>query len=605
MRKGQAELIIIVGVIIVGVIVILYASRESLQSPFVSQEEKAVRNSLENLIRSAADQSLQTLSVNGGYSSVQGDGVSFLNKQVPLWQKEGALSIPPVKSAFPQLVESFIDENKQSFISGLSTEVTVGDPSVSASFFDNKITLTVNLPTTLNGKSISGRYDVDILTNFGEIVRFAEDYSKAQSRDRFLEYFVLSSLVISPLENGEHTTPLIIVLTRCGDTVFKNWEEVREQAQDRVAVTLAHTYLPGKAPTHVGEVTPFPKYVIPPIEGEQYSNIEVSFHLPDEFELDASSFQFTPDPIIAVSSPIGFTGACASTPLYVQYYFNFPVIVRVKDPLTQNIFQFAQQVFIKNNRPGEWTDSALYDQDVQASICADMQCNANILLKSGDGHPISDAEISFMGCSLGQTDGAGKIQTTAPCGIGPLKIIKPGYEPLLEQNSHAGIENRQIVIPKMLKTKVNLYEVNLVDFASVYTADKIELLPEKRRVLFTMRSSTDKAYIRQFDSAAGVLENIPAGTYSVIASLTDENLQQIYGQVQLIHIFNESTEEINVYIPYNAQFAQLNTLTDAQIAAEKGFAFTSVLEKCGIGPLAAIPVEGSKVLPCSKGYGEV
>lgn len=600
MRKGQAEFIAVLGVIIIAVIAILFAFQgPSLPAP-VSLEGGAVRGSLENLIRSGADETIRILSTNGGYSDPPA-GVLFLNKEVPYWQRNGAITIPPVKETFAQMLEDFINENKDSFVAGLSGDITVGEASVAANFLDNKILLTVDLPTTLNGNPLPRKYDVEILTTFGEILDFAETFTEEQTKNRYLEYFILASMLASPIEDGIPVTPFLVSLTNCGEFVFRSWNDLKPQVEDRVAVTLAHTYMPEKAPYNVGETTPFPKYLIPRFNGKPYTDLDISFHLRDDFALDFQSFQFTPNPIIAIATPIPLTAVCASDQIYVQYSLSIPVIVRAKDPLTGHVFQFAHQLFIKDNEPPAW--GAIYEQDIQAAICSDTQCSADIQVSSLTG-PVVGAEVSFMGCFLGETDATGRLQSPIHCGLGPLEIIHPNYELFVEMQNYEEMASKQVVVPKMLDISLHFYQANVQDFASTYTVDDIQLLPPNRRVMLTLRSATDKAYIRVFDSAVGQLTQVPAGTYSVTAVLADEELQQSFGQIQTIHTFPENLESLHLYLPYNFQFSQLNSATDAEIATEKGFAFTSLLEQCGIGPIATSAVN-EEAVPCSRGYDEV
>lgn len=359
----------------------------------------------------------------------------------------------------------------------------------------------------------------------------------------------------------------------------------------------------GKAPYNIGDTTPFPKYLIPRMNGKTYSNIDISFHLPDNFELDAQSFQFTPNPILAIATPIPMTAICISDPLYVKYSLNLPTIVRVKDPLTGHVFQFANHIFIKDNEPVAWSDATIQEQEFLAAICADAQCSADIQVTSLGGEPVVGADVTFMSCSLGQTNANGRVQSPIHCGLGPLDIIHPGYGLFTDMQNYEELASTNVAIPKMLNIPINLYKVNVQDFASTYIADDIEPLPPNRKVMLTLRSATNNAYVRIFDSAAGTLNQIPAGTYSVTAVLADESMQQAFGQVQLIHIFSEDLQELHLYVPSNFQFSQLNTVTDAEIATEKGFAFTSLLEQCGIGPVSASAVD--PLLPCSRDYEEV
>ncbi len=603
MRKGQAEIIAILGIMIVAVVAILLATQQPSSTQPVTREQQSIRDSLENLIRSGAHETMRALGTNGGYEEPAGE-IIFLGKQVPYWQKSGQSQVPPTKENFVRMLEEFINENKDSFVSGLSGEIELGRASVEADFLENKAIIKVNLPATLNNNPVNPIYDVEILTRFGDIMDFAEEFTTAQSGDRYLEYFILASMFSSPIENGAHTTPFFFALTRCGEFVFRTWDDIKPEAEDRIAVTLAHTYMPGKAPFNVGDITSYSKYIIPQFNGNTHSGIEVSFHLPDGFELEPGSFYFTPNPISAVAKPIPMTGVCVSDPVYVNYYMRFPVVVRAKDPLTGNSFHFAHEVFINGNSPGEWTQEAVRAQELQALLCADTKCSSSISVTDLSGSPVEGASVYFLGCQIGKTDSSGSLRAPIPCGRGSLQVIKPGHEIYSQTLAPTELGSFQTTVPRTLNAKVNFYQVNLLDYSSTYEIDSIETLPPGKKVMLTLRSFTGKPYSFVFDGS-GILTQVPAGEYSLLAVLMDDEFRQAFGQVELLYDFSEDLEELNVYVPTNYQFSQLSQAEDLEELTDKGFAFTEMMEQCGIGPVSEAPVDDDETIPCIRSHDQL
>jgi len=528
MRKGQVEIIVILAVVIVAVVAILLATQTPSDVEPVSQEGRSVRNSLTNLITTAAGESLRTLSLYGGYDSPQPNSVQFLDDSVTYWQEDGDVTVPQAKQSFVRLTEKFINENKDSYVSGIGADIVVGEATVTATFLDSKIDLSVVLPSSMNDQPLPSTYAISIPTKFGDILEFSEDFSLAETRDRYLEYNTIASLLMSPIENGQHTTPLFISLTNCGDFVFKSWSDIKSAAEERVKVTLGHTYMPGKVPLNIGETTSFPKYTIPQFNGKRFEDIEVSFHLPDDFELTQPSFQFSPNPIIALASPVPMTSVCVSDPILINYFFNFPTIVRVKDPLTGNVFQFANKVFIKDNAPGDWSELTGYEQELQTRICSDPQCPLNLQVNSLNGAPVEGADVSFMGCQVGITSPSGSLQTAIPCGIGPLQIYSSGYEAYSETFSSESLNPATVTVPQMLNTKVFFYEVNIKDFDEQYWitgTDAIRPIPPDKKAVLTLAQSINlDSYSLLFD-AVGTLNQVPAGEYAVLGALSSEDLQ--------------------------------------------------------------------------------
>jgi len=605
MRKGQAEFIAILGIIIVAVIAIFYATQTVTPPQPLTQEQKEVRSSLENLIRSGAHETLRVLSTHGGYSSPPSTSEIFLAKDVPYWYKNGASTIPNTKSNFEQTLESYINAQKEGFISGLSG-VSVSYASVSANILDSKILLSVNLPATMDSKPIPSKYDIEIITKFGEIIDFSKNFLSAQSNDRYMEYFILASMLASPIENNEQITPMFIYLTGCGEHVFRSWYDLKPNVEDRVKVTLAHTYMPDKVPLNIGDITPYPKYPLPRLNGKPYSDLDVSFHLPDNFELDFFSFQFSPNPIMATATPVAFTGICLSDPIYVNYFLYFPMIVRVKDPITKNVFQFTTDIFIKDNTPGQWTDQEIYEQSEQAQICTDSACPVKIKLTGLNGNPIPGADISFMGCSLGETDSQGTLQATGPCGMGPLQIYKSGYSIYDELASYPDLADEEITLLKNINAKLFFYDAAFANntITSEYYVESIPLLPEGKRVMVSLSKygappGMDTTFQTIFDSAAGELKGIPPDLYAISAAILNEDLSVAYGSLYEIYYLGEETTELHFYIPTEMNFPQ----TSEEIMIQTAM-MSDVLEDCEIGPVTEIPVSEDAV-PCIIPYDEV
>ncbi|MBL7160869.1 MAG: hypothetical protein ISS93_03410 [Candidatus Aenigmarchaeota archaeon] len=605
MRKGQAELIVVLGIIIIAVVAILYATNVSQSPPQVTNPQaKSVRNSLENLIRSGAEESLRVISLYGGSATPNQDSVIFLGKEVPYWGKNGISKVPDAGGNFARHLEAFLNENKESFVSDFAGDISLGTATVRATILENKIVLVVDIPATLNSNPIPSRYDIEIMTKFGEILDFSKSFVYQQNINRYIEYFTLASILTSPIENDQFTTPMFIHLSKCGQFVFKSWYDVKPKMEERVEITLAHIYLPGKAPTNVGSTTSFPKYILPPVDGKPHSDLAVSFHLPDDFELTPTNFQMSPNPIMAMASPIAFTGICTSDPIYVKYLLSIPVVVRVKDPVTDHIFQFADHVFIKDNAPGAWSAATSYQEDPLAITCSNPGCPFSIELNSLSGKGIPAADISFMGCGLGKTNANGHLEGLAPCGVGPLEIYKTGYSFYQNVLSYSEIGDLNITLAKMLNPTVFLYEANVANnsLSNQYQVNSLEPIEEKSALL-TFRSSTSpsQVYTRIIDKHSGKMPGFPADIYLVSGTLMDNDLQTLYGGFITMAIAQEDTDEIHVYIPTNLEFQSMQDQNQISIAS---IIYSSVLANCEIGPLSPEMFDDSN-LPCIKKDTEV
>ncbi|MBI4021130.1 MAG: hypothetical protein HY369_02720 [Candidatus Aenigmarchaeota archaeon] len=600
MRTGQVEIIVVLAIVIVAIIAILLATVRPPASPPLSQEGQAARASLSHLITTGADEALRTLSLYGGYASPTGT-VVFLGDLVPYWQKEGDVVIPPVEQQFISFTETFINENKEAFIADASG-LEVGEANVVATILPSKIDLTVSLPATLNGDPLPATYEVSIPTKFGNIVEFAEAFSYDEIDHRYLEMNTVATLFTSPIESGEHVTPFFVALTDCGAFYFKTWSDLKPAVEERVQVALAHTYMPGKVPLNVGAVTSYPKYSLPKLNGKDYADVEVSFHLPDDFVLTPNSLRIEPNPIVATAKPVPLTAICVSDPIYVTYSLRFPVIVRAEDTLTGNIFQFVHQVSIEDNQPAPWST---VEQGIQEQVCTNQLCQADIQATSASGQAVTGADVFFMGCSIGQTGATGQLAGPIPCGIGNLEVYKTGYAVTSTGTTSDELAAAvQVTVPKMLAATVYVYQVNVQEFGGKYTIDAITPLPAGRKLMLTMDTLSGDSYTMVF-GPVGTLNSVPAGDFGIIGNLVDDTLQQAFGQIDLVHLFPEDTPELHIYVPNNYQFSQLNQVTDGSAIAAKGLELTNLLQQCGLPPISAAPADPATILGCSKGVNDV
>ncbi len=611
-RKGQAELIILVGIIVVFVAVVFYTYQSSLFTAPVTPETENIRNTIENFIREGARDTLRTMYDYGGYLEAQPGSVIFLGKEIPYWQKSGQVSYPDVRQNLVQGVTSYLNENKDSLEAMLAGKnVTLGTAYVSAVILGSQITLTVNMPTQYMEQSLQQPYVVTVPSKLGEIYEFSKGFAAQEATSRYFEYFTVSSMMISPFEGGVQAVPVVVLLTQCGEMVFKTWFDIKPGMEDVIKTTLAHTYMPGKSPLGVMHKTSFPKYMIPEIGNKAYEDLNISFHLPDDFELTQSNFQFTPNPISAFTEPVPMTSQCYSNPVYVKYAVNYPVIVRVKDSLTGDSFHFAIDVSIYDNAPRPWTsDTTGYTPEVQQEICENQLCTASITVTDSSGAPVSGAEASFMGCPIGRTDSNGIVTASIPCGIGPLVIYKNRYQTFEQMMSSDHLEGTTISIEKIPVVNLNFYEVNIVNntltdeyWIRVGDVNMIDDITDETIHIIFYDLSTGETYERIYENRQATIRHIPPGSYAVTAMLSSPDMAIMYGAVLTTLTITEDMDggTLYVYLPYNFEFKDITDSVEKTVASRT---LTAVLEECGIGPISSEQYDINN-LPCKKAYSEI
>lgn len=605
-KKGQIELIAIIGIIVVVVIVAVLAVQTNLLGqPALTGETRLVKDSVENFIRAGAYEQIKTMGLQGGYLTVGASSVKFLGRDVPYWQKNGVVSVPDLSINLVQGIESYLRANKAALETSLAGKsVTIGEPQVSASVLANKIDFIVSMPTRVGDASLPQPYVVSVPTKLGEIYEFSKSFVTVNNEKRFFEYFTLSSIMMTPLDNGVQTVPTMIFLLQCGDYVFKTWWDIQPEALNVVESTLANTYMPGKAPKDTMKTSGSPKYTLTPLNGKRYEDIDASFFLPDDFEFTRMDFDFDPNPIDITAEPVPMTGVCHSEPVNVNYYMQYPVVVRINDPLTNNAFQFAFDVAIKDNAPAEWLSGGAgvsgYGTTERELMCMNPACTMKLAVKDSKGSPVPYASATFMNCPVGTADGNGVLQADVPCGIGNLEVYKQRFDVYSELKSSDGLADIQVTMTKAPVINLRLYEVTIDDTGCgdgigqtceyLVKPGAIRLIDNELRngaAQVTVYSPAKaKAYDFYYATSGGRMAGVPAGVNHLSAVLynTGATIPVVTGLMAANLTITEDMDgkTLNVYIPY---FPTISASADIE-TAKSAVILGNILRLCGIGPVS-------------------
>lgn len=593
MKSGQAEIIIIVGILVVVVSVVYFSvqllSSEPAITTGIENQKRLAENSIKTVIREATLSTLDEISVRGGYPEAQPNSVLLDDKEVPYWSYRGQVNIPNVKANMETGIRNFLAQSKETIISGSTQTLTIEDPSVSVNIIKNKIIVDVNMPSTLwieEKPYTLDRFSVDVPSRLGQTLSFSQSFvSKAQT-ERYLETFTMASILISPFDGPTRTVPFYVLLTECGDNVYKTWYDIKPEMESIIKATLANTYMPDKYPTGVIRTSSSPKYVIPDVDSNDYQELDIAFHLPDDFELNPASFQMTPNIISIYAAPIPYTAICQSEPFVVDYIVNYPAVVRIKDDLTGTAFQYAIDVFIRDNKPAPWS-ATQYDLSEQEIVCSNPQCEADLIVRDSNGI-VKGAAVTFMGCPLGQTDILGKLQGVAPCGAGSLEIDAAGHSRYDQiKSTQNALQQNELETTITLRNKpvmkINFYDVDVIsqlDGSYFVPFGGIEKTQDFVQVEFAP-IDVDEQYSPIFTEASSlIVSNIPEGNYYIAAIISDD--RGIIGSFGADYTITND-DQLYMYIPKFIGLADL----DGEPRLRKIHELTNVMINCGIGPIRA------------------
>src|SRR3989338_5917366 len=222
-RVGQIEFIAIFALVIVALVVIILATQGGLRVPdatiALSTQHQAVRSQVTDFIRAGADQALRELSYSGGIAFESRGYEYATGKPVVYWLKDGKSSIPDLEADIQAEIQSYIDENKAGFEEAMEGDVQLGSLAVSFTLFQDRAEVVVDMPTTLDGNTMAIPYVVSIPTQLGEAYGFAKGFVSQQASNRYLEYYTMTSIAISPFKGGHQAVPIYAAGQGCSDFV--------------------------------------------------------------------------------------------------------------------------------------------------------------------------------------------------------------------------------------------------------------------------------------------------------------------------------------------------------------------------------------------------
>jgi hypothetical protein len=615
MRKGQAEAVIVLAILVV--VIVIVATQWQVLVPPEPADVRIARESVEGFIKNGLSESINNITTYGGYSGPEDfpmGSVKLNGKEVPYWQYGGQIVIPDFEENLRISVQSYLSEHRDGFLDAARSQgilEALGDPAVSSvSMVEGSVEVLVNMPTTAKEQAVPQPYRVSVPSRLKEMSEFSENFIQDSVQSNPIEVFTLATMVVSPVDEGNNEIPFFVFLTECGDFYMRTWQDLKPKMESAISRTLAGVYMPGKAPLGTMDTSATPKFSLIRYGGRTHSDLDVSFFTPDDFELDPSTFQFTPSPIIAYSEPIPFVGECQSDAFYVRYYLSYPAIASVRDPESRDNLRFASQVYIINNSAADLTD--LPGSSAQAEICSDMQCSADIMVKDLSDSPVQGASVSFMGCGLGRTDSLGRIQAQAPCGIGPLNVYANGFAESSNMTSSNHINGVELSLTRTPSVNLHFLEANVVNnpVSQSYTINDGELFVlnddhTNEMVHMSFYNIADKVlYQRNFNKPVGRINRIPAGDYVISATLSDDFNE--VGGISLpgYYTLGEGLDggDLYIYLPYSQEYSQIS---DEGSRATELARLTNLMVECGLGPISDIPIDHENYAGCFRLYSEV
>jgi hypothetical protein len=337
------------------------------------------------------------------------------------------------------------------------------------------------------------------------------------------------------------------------------------------------------------------------IDSDRYDDLAVTFTFGDDDGLDATEFS-GPDVINMKPATgsfsrflFGFTVA-----EYAQTYsVRYPVIVRVWDPSTGESMNFATYVYMENNRVGmgctappalppadQNTDSETYNDRCTTGATEE----ATVTIKYDDDSAVSNALVSYAGCSMGLTDDLGKASGHVSREMFSSLTVEADGNEYSECHSYSDLDGMVMTIPRSASADVMFKRVKITKTGNTYTMMPPTPATSDEVITVEMTRNADicdggTVVMMNLDDETGVfvtgkmLRNLPIDTYDVAISVQKEGA--VLGFVTEAGFPHSPT--IYVYAPSMEGFEDAEDL-DAETAN-----IEALYEHCGISPVSAVP----------------
>ncbi len=613
LRKAQAEVALILGLVVIGVVVVLY-SFSSVEPPSIkdvalTEEQKSVSVYAKDLVRQAALETLSELYRNGGYLDGSVRELGYIEHKgfgnVAYWQMCENYNAPDVALQFSNGVKSYIQENlpDTQMIAGRTATFSKAGMVVGTKIYENKVAVSAEIPTSYEGSQVPQPYVIEVSAKLGRIADFAENFARMQSDCRMFDLHLMKSL----MQSGEMSQPCWIPYgtgnANRGYTF--TWTELRDCMEHHAKYSVFQTKLGYEVPVDdEGRIESFAYrgwdgsglefFFIPavldykgvpeniracgetPITGnvissDRYLDLGVQFYFGDDDGLDRAEFgapdrlEIKPEQGSVVQYLQGMTVAEYSASYSVRY----PVIVSVWDESVGQPFVFATYVYMDNNGIGTGCTSPPALPEVQQSRYSQLYTDlciegatehADVYVVYEDDSPVLGAPVYFDGCPIGNTGQGEPVSgSIPPTPFGALRVSVDGIDYVKSVNYAQLADGYTFPIPRSKNYYFHFHEVSVSESSGTYTINSVGPVSGETASLELARSPydlLDPSGIRSIAAteSEAFVERLPAYTYDATGALRSAN-GDFLGAVSMTGFKPSSVvDDIHVYLPSMSGF---------------------------------------------------
>ena len=441
-KSGQVTIFIIIALVVVGVIVLFFAFKDSLFGDKIDPEFEPIYNLYEQCISQETSNGIKLLSSQGGHIDTEefnpgndfnpfSSQLSFLGLSIPYWygisgKNLAVENVPTLKDMNSEL-EKFISErlNDCDFSSfrqrGFYIETS--KPDVSVEISDSSVLVSVDAPLSVYLADKSARrssHEVSVDSQLGKLYASALEIYNSEKESSFLENYALDVL--------QSYAPVDGVEGQCSPKIWKT-PDVVEEVKSALASNIGAVRFAGAFSKTEDRNDRY--FTVDTVANQPVSLLYLPKEFPSKIEVTPASQALMIAEPVGTQEGLGILGFC-----YVPYHFvydvSFPVLFVLGDGL--ETFQFPVVVVIDNNVPRQADNSEFVSDESSPDVCAFAEEQLTVNTYDNDLNPIS-ANISYncfdSVCNLGQTsisDDKATLNALAPaCVNGKLTASASGY----------------------------------------------------------------------------------------------------------------------------------------------------------------------------------
>ncbi len=551
MKRGQATIFVILGLVIVAIVGTVYTFRaELLEATFGKEAEKSlavppqaekVKAVVENCVDQAAQEGLGVLGVQGGYITLPNSEIPaspiypFTNTfdlfgdkgvAVPLWYFEDAAGSEQVQVPTKEQMEielaKYIEASLVSCLNDFQAlksqgySITYDDPTATVSLNEKTVVVSLDFPVNIALREFQfqlSAFKRSIATTFPELYTIAKQVVSYESKQYFLEDRVLDLMVVYdeiPFSGVDFactpkTWTKTDVYTDLKRIIARNFQQLRIKGTDSIQGDEPKSFIIDALSKKHQATVDFSYDVAWPLLIEVVGEDgEVLRGKPFTAENELSAFLL---PLFCLND------------YHFVYNLKFPVVITIEKG--NDFLQFATLVIIQNNQPRK-NREIIEPFEIETPICQYPTKDVKIIVegygKSGIVLPLNSAHVSFkclnQVCDLGETrvedQGLSLTKKVPPCFNGLFIAQKEGFDRAeATVSTNSDVQEVTLTLEPMQKLGV---EVIVNDEGSERSAYPSELL------LFTFINKEEKYTTSIMYPTQDTLQLI-AGNYEITASI--------------------------------------------------------------------------------------